>query len=126
MACLESRAKMRRTRGKLRRPSPRESRCAPAFHSRASWTTEPAPSWRIKCKKVARMEFESDGRLTLETEPGTEHAIACDVVIFSVGQRQDLALIPEASGIGVAPRRTIAVNEAYAASGQGSARQGMW
>jgi NADPH-dependent glutamate synthase beta subunit-like oxidoreductase len=73
----------------------------------------------LNCRKVARMEFEPDGRLTLETEPGTEHAIACDVVIFSVGQRPDLALIPEASGVGVTRRQTIAVDEAYASSQAG-------
>ena len=115
VACLESREKMPAHRvgsccGRIR-----GNRAAPRRFVREPRGQRSRRRSGAQVKKVARMEFDSDGRLTLETEPGTEHAIACDVVIFSVGQRPDLALIREASGIGVTRRQTIAVNEAYAA-----------
>jgi heterodisulfide reductase subunit A-like polyferredoxin len=64
----------------------------------------------LECVNVTHMEFDEDGRLTLETEPGSEHIIPCDVVIFSIGQRAGLAFIPDSSGVGVTRRSTIAVN----------------
>jgi heterodisulfide reductase subunit A-like polyferredoxin len=64
----------------------------------------------LECLKVAFMEFDPEGRLTLETEPDSEHIIPCDIVIFSVGQRAGLAFIPESAGVGVTRRATIAIN----------------
>jgi heterodisulfide reductase subunit A-like polyferredoxin len=64
----------------------------------------------LECLDVAFMEFTSDGRLTLETRPGSEHIIPCDVVIFSIGQRAGLGFIPESAGVGVTRQQTIAVN----------------
>jgi heterodisulfide reductase subunit A-like polyferredoxin len=64
----------------------------------------------LECARVSFMEFDPDGRLTLETEPDSEHVIQCDVVIFSVGQRAGLAFVPESTGIGVTRAATIAVN----------------
>ena len=64
----------------------------------------------LECLNVTFMEFDEDGRLTLETEPGSEHVIPCDIVIFSVGQRAGLAFIPESTGVGTTRRSTIAVN----------------
>ena len=54
--------------------------------------------------------WSTAGRLPLETEPGSEHIIPCDVVIFSTGQRAGLAFIPESTGVGVTRQQTIAVN----------------
>jgi len=64
----------------------------------------------LECLKVTFMEFDEEGRLTLETEPGSEHVIPCDIVIFSIGQRAGLAFIPESSGVGITRQSTIAVN----------------
>ncbi len=64
----------------------------------------------LECLNVTFMEFDETGRLTLETEPGSEHVIPCDVVIFSIGQRAGLAFVPESTGIGVTRQQTIAVN----------------
>ncbi len=64
----------------------------------------------LECLKVTFMEFDPEGRLTLETEPGSEHIISCDIVIFSIGQRAGLAFIPDSSGVGITRRATIAVN----------------
>ncbi len=64
----------------------------------------------LECLKVTFMDFDPEGRLTLETEPDSEHIIPCDIVIFSVGQRAGLAFIPESAGVGVTRRATIAIN----------------
>ena len=52
----------------------------------------------VECKKVSSAEFDEKRRLRLETYPGTEHVIPCDIAIFSVGQRAGLAFPPEGSG----------------------------
>ncbi|MFQ5408778.1 MAG: FAD-dependent oxidoreductase, partial [Anaerolineales bacterium] len=64
----------------------------------------------VECVNVTFMEFDAEGRLTLETEPGSEHVLPCDVVIFSIGQRAGLAFIPDDAGIAITPQRTVAVN----------------
>jgi len=64
----------------------------------------------LECSEVTFMEFAPDGRLTLETDPGSEHVTPCDIVIFSIGQRAGLAFIPDSSGVGVTRQSTIAVN----------------
>ncbi len=64
----------------------------------------------VECLNVTFMEFDSEGRLTVETAPGSEHVIPCDTVIFSIGQAAGLAFIPPDVGVGITQRRTIAVN----------------
>ncbi|MCP4593277.1 MAG: FAD-dependent oxidoreductase, partial [bacterium] len=64
----------------------------------------------LECLNVSSMEFDATGRLTLETEPDSQHIIPCDVVIFSIGQRAGLAFVPESTGVGVTRQQTIAVN----------------
>jgi len=64
----------------------------------------------VECQEVAFMEFDAEGRLHLETVPGSEHVIECDTVIFSIGQAAGLAFIPEDSGVGITRRGTVAVN----------------
>ena len=64
----------------------------------------------LECVNVTFMEFDETGRLILETEPGSEHVIPCDIVIFSIGQRAGLAFVPESTGVGVTRQQTIAVN----------------
>ncbi|MBI2202037.1 MAG: FAD-dependent oxidoreductase, partial [Armatimonadetes bacterium] len=59
---------------------------------------------------VSFMQFEADGRLTVETVAGSEHVLACDTVICAIGQRAGLAFIPEDGGVGVTRQRMIAVN----------------
>ncbi len=64
----------------------------------------------VECQRVASFEFDDHGRLSMETEEGSEHVLPADVVIFSVGQRAGLAFIPDDAGVGLTPQRTIAVN----------------
>ncbi|MCX7840150.1 MAG: FAD-dependent oxidoreductase, partial [Anaerolineae bacterium] len=64
----------------------------------------------VECVNVKFMEFDSEGRLNLETFEGSEHVIPCDVVVFSIGQAAGLAFIPPDTGVGVTRRGTIAVN----------------
>jgi len=74
----------------------------------------------VECLDVTFMQFDEEGRLTLETRPGSEHVIPCDTVIFAIGQRVGLAFIPESAGVGITRRATIAVNpNTYAATRPG-------
>ncbi|HUS85217.1 MAG TPA: FAD-dependent oxidoreductase, partial [Anaerolineales bacterium] len=64
----------------------------------------------VECTRVTHFEFDHEGRLSIETEPDSEHIIDADTVIFSVGQRAGLAFIPDDAGVGVTQQRTIAIN----------------
>jgi heterodisulfide reductase subunit A-like polyferredoxin len=74
----------------------------------------------VEAVKVTFMEFDSEGRLNLQTEEGSEHVLPCEVVIFAIGQRAGLAFIPDSAGVGVTRMSTIAVNpNTYAATRPG-------
>ncbi|MGD0626203.1 MAG: FAD-dependent oxidoreductase, partial [Thermodesulfobacteriota bacterium] len=64
----------------------------------------------VEALNVTFMEFDSEGRLTLETQEGSDHVLPCEVVIFAIGQRAGLAFIPESAGVGITRQSTIAVN----------------
>jgi heterodisulfide reductase subunit A-like polyferredoxin len=64
----------------------------------------------VECMTVAGFHFDDSGRLHLEKTADSEHTIACDTVIFSIGQRAGLAFIPDDAGVGLTERQTIAVN----------------
>ena len=64
----------------------------------------------VEAVNVSFMQFEADGRLTVETVAGSEQVLACDTVICAIGQRAGLAFIPEDGGVGVTRQRMIAVN----------------
>ncbi len=64
----------------------------------------------VECVNVKFMEFDSEGRLNLETSEGSEHVIPCDTVIFSIGQAAGLAFLPADTGVGTTRRGTVAVN----------------
>ncbi|MGE5262768.1 MAG: FAD-dependent oxidoreductase, partial [Acidobacteriota bacterium] len=64
------------------------------------------------------MQFEKDGRLTLETHPNTEHIIECDSVIFAIGQGPDLTPVQTVKGVEQSKRRTVAVDPETLATGR--------
>ncbi len=64
----------------------------------------------VEAVDVSFMRFEADGSLTLETVPDSEHKLPCDMVIFAIGQSAGLAFVPEDDGVGITPRKTVAVN----------------
>ncbi|MFQ5912458.1 MAG: FAD-dependent oxidoreductase [Nitrospinota bacterium] len=53
--------------------------------------------------------FDDKGRFNPEFEPGSNRVIACDSVIFAIGQSSDLSWIREEDGIETSPRGTIRV-----------------
>ena len=74
----------------------------------------------VECARVRSFSFDHERRLQVETEPNSEHILAADCVIFSVGQRAGLAFIPDDAGIGLTQQRTIAINpNTFAASRPG-------
>jgi len=64
----------------------------------------------VECERVRDFSFDAEGRLSVETEPGTEHVLEADTVVFSVGQRAGLAFIPDDAGVGITRQKTIAIN----------------
>ncbi len=64
----------------------------------------------VETLDVKFMEFDSEGRLNLDTIEGSNKVISCDTVIFSIGQAAGLAFIPPDTGVGVTRRGTVAVN----------------
>jgi heterodisulfide reductase subunit A-like polyferredoxin len=64
----------------------------------------------VSCARVKSFHFGEGGRLFLEKEPGSQHILPCDTVIFSIGQRAGLAFIPDDAGVGLTERQTVAVN----------------
>jgi heterodisulfide reductase subunit A-like polyferredoxin len=64
----------------------------------------------VECINVKSFSFDHDGRLQVETVPGTEHILDADTVIFSVGQRAGLAFLPDDAGVGLTRQQTIAIN----------------
>ncbi|MDO8588531.1 MAG: FAD-dependent oxidoreductase [Armatimonadota bacterium] len=47
----------------------------------------------IEFIRVKHMKFDEEGRLSLETEPGTEMIVPADTVIMAIGQATDAALL---------------------------------
>ena len=64
----------------------------------------------VECARVRSFAFDHEGRLNVDVEEGSEHLLAADTVIFSVGQRAGLAFIPGDAGVGLTRQKTIAVN----------------
>ena len=64
----------------------------------------------LECQRVERFETDETGRAVPLTVPDSEHVMAADVIVFSVGQRVGLAFIPDDAGVGVTRARTIAVD----------------
>jgi heterodisulfide reductase subunit A-like polyferredoxin len=64
----------------------------------------------VECMQVSSFAFDETGRLLVDKVEDSNHIIACDTVIFSVGQRAGLAFIPDDAGVGLTDQRTIAVN----------------
>jgi heterodisulfide reductase subunit A-like polyferredoxin len=64
----------------------------------------------VECQRVDSFSFDERGRLHVEKIPNSTHAIDCDTVIFSVGQRAGLAFIPDDANVGLTERQTIAIN----------------
>jgi heterodisulfide reductase subunit A-like polyferredoxin len=64
----------------------------------------------VECQRVDSFSFDERGRLHVEKIPNSTHAIDCDTVIFSVGQRAGLAFIPDDANVGLTEHQTIAIN----------------
>jgi heterodisulfide reductase subunit A-like polyferredoxin len=68
----------------------------------------------VECINVNSFSFDETGRLTVDTESGSEHLIEADTVIFAVGQRVDLSMTDD-NGVESTDKGTFAINlETYA------------
>jgi heterodisulfide reductase subunit A-like polyferredoxin len=110
MACLESREAMPAHDWEIEACEAEGIQLYPSRSFKRIVENEEGGIGGLECVNVTFMEFDSTGRLTLETEPRSEHIIPCDVVVFSIGQRAGLGFIPDSAGVGVTRQQTIAVN----------------
>jgi heterodisulfide reductase subunit A-like polyferredoxin len=119
MACLESREKMPASIEEIHEAEEEGITVYPGRSFKRILDKDGHVSG-VEAVKVTFMEFDSDGRLNLQTEEGSEHILPCEVVIFAIGQRAGLAFIPESAGVGMTRMSTIAVNpNTYAATRPG-------
>ncbi|HEY4691528.1 MAG TPA: FAD-dependent oxidoreductase [Anaerolineae bacterium] len=109
MACLESREKMPAHPWEIEEAEAEGVSIYPA-RSFKRILDESGHVTGVECVNVTFMEFDAEGKLMLETEPGSEHVIPCDMLIFSIGQRAGLAFIPDDAGVGITRQQTIAIN----------------
>lgn len=75
-------------------------------HSPARVVGENGKVTGIEFIKVKQMCFDAEGRLSIETIPGTETVVAADTVIMAIGQATDAALL-ESMGLRLTGRRTV-------------------
>ena len=119
MACLEARETMPAHEEEIVEAENEGVRLYPA-RSFTRVVTEDGRISGVEAAAVSAMCFESDGSLTLETLPDSEHVLACDMVIFAIGQHAGLAFIPEDGDVGTTPQRAIAVDpDTFATSRSG-------
>ena len=110
MACLESREKMPAHPWEIEEAEEEGVEMFPARSFAKILDDGTGHVTGVECVNVKSMEFDSEGRLNLETAEGSEHVIPCDTVVFSIGQAAGLAFIPPDTGVGTTRRGTVAVN----------------
>ena len=69
----------------------------------------------LRTVDVSRV-FDEQGRFSPQFVDGSEKEIACDTIIFAIGQIADLTFLGEEHGLEVTPRNTIAVDRATLAT----------
>ncbi|MFB0534277.1 MAG: FAD-dependent oxidoreductase, partial [Anaerolineae bacterium] len=72
----------------------------------------------VECLNVSSLEFTPDGKLNLETEPGSEHVLEADVLIVAIGQRPALGPLFDDEGLEKTGRGTVAVDPETLATGR--------
>lgn len=107
MACLESRETMPAHAWAIEQAEAEGIRMYPS-RSFKRILVEDGRITGVECLEVSFMEFDADGRLTLETVPGSEQVIEADTVIFAIGQAPDLSCLH--GKVQVTRRRTVAVD----------------
>jgi len=64
----------------------------------------------VECQRVNKFDIDEKGRWIADVVEDSEFIIDADVVVFSVGQKAGLSLIPEASDVIVNANNTLDVN----------------
>jgi len=72
----------------------------------------------VECQRVNRFDIDENGRWIADVIEGSGFIIDADVVVFSVGQKAGLSLIPEASDVKVNANNTLDVNPNTFATGR--------
>ncbi|MGD9394659.1 MAG: FAD-dependent oxidoreductase, partial [Dehalococcoidia bacterium] len=74
----------------------------------------------VECLDVKSFGFDKEGKLNVETVPGSEHVLPADTIIFAIGQLPELKLTEGVGEIKTTQKRTLEVNEETMATGQAS------
>jgi NADPH-dependent glutamate synthase beta subunit-like oxidoreductase len=74
----------------------------------------------VECLDVKSFGFDKEGKLNVETVPGSEHVLPSDTIIFAIGQLPELKLTEGVGEIKTTQKRTLEVNEETMATGQAS------
>ncbi len=72
----------------------------------------------VECLNVNSFEFTSDGKLNLETQPGSEQVLEAEVLIVAIGQRPALGPLFDDEGLEKTGRGTVAVDPETLATGR--------
>ncbi len=64
----------------------------------------------LECQRVNKFDIDENGRWVADAINDSEFIIDADVVVFSVGQKAGLSIIPAASGVTVNANHTVAVD----------------
>ncbi len=110
LACLESRSEMPAHDWEIEAAIEEGVKIYPSQSFERILGTEDGRVRGMELMEVASFSFDESGGLHVEKISGSNHKIACDTVIFSVGQRAGLAFIPDDAGVGITKKQTIAIN----------------
>jgi len=72
----------------------------------------------VECLNVNSFEFTPDGKLNVETEPGSEHVLEAEVLIVAIGQCPALGPVFDDEGLEKTGRGTVAVDPETLATGR--------
>ena len=114
IACLEARDKMTSSEDEIAEGLEEGIQLHPAQSFLAIEGTDKVEGVRLI--NVKSFTFDENRRAVIETEPGSEHVIPCDGVIFAVGQRP---LATENMGLDFTRSTHLKADENMAASRQG-------
>ncbi|CAG0954315.1 partial formate dehydrogenase (NADP+) beta subunit, partial [Anaerolineae bacterium] len=110
MACLESREKMPAHPWEIHEAEEEGIEIFPARSFTKITDDGHGRVAGVECVNIDFRGFDSDGRPDITTHEGSEHILACDTMIFSIGQAAGLAFLPADTGVGTTRRGTVAIN----------------
>ena len=117
VACLESRRGMLASAEEIEEGE-HEGVLVHPSHSFTKITGDNGHVSGVECLDVRSFAFDKDGKLQVDSIPGSEHILPADTIIFAVGQWAELGLVEGMDEIKTVRGRTIEVDEETKATGK--------